>query len=176
MVTVISGTNRKNNRTLIFAKRYSEILTSKGVEVRLLSLEILNNISLTEIYDYYSPRIDQIVQDYIRPAKAIVVLVPEYNAGIPGVLKLLIDAVKPSEFVEKRIALVGISSGRSGNIRGIDQLTNIFHYIGADVLPYKLPLARIDELLSENKEEIIDKSTIEALGIQAEKLIKSSIG
>lgn len=70
----------------------------------------------------------------------------------------------------KKVALVGVSSGRSGNIRGIDHLTNIFHYLNLEVLPYKLPISRTNELVNENR-EIIDEGTIKAFNHQIDKLL-----
>ena len=45
------------------------------------------------------------------------------------------------------IALVGISAGRSGNIRGMDHLTGVFHYLGAEVLSSKIDIANLHSVL-----------------------------
>ncbi|MDQ3191584.1 MAG: NAD(P)H-dependent oxidoreductase [Bacteroidota bacterium] len=172
MITIISATNRPGNSTKIFAEKFFQLLMEKGVEAQLFSLEqIPDDFNLKNIYDYHHPGIYQLVEKYIIPAQKIIVLAPEYNGGIPGVLKVFIDAVQPSIFAGKTAALVGISSGRSGNIRGIDQLTSIFHYINMNVLPFKLPISRIEELLNE-KREMVDEFTIKAMNLLIEKLIE----
>jgi NAD(P)H-dependent FMN reductase len=73
-------------------------------------------------------------------------VVPEYNGSFPGVLKVFIDACKfPDSFFGKKAALVGLSSGKYGNIRGIDHLTGICHYINLHVLPMRLHIPAIDK-------------------------------
>jgi chromate reductase, NAD(P)H dehydrogenase (quinone) len=171
MVTVITATNRPNNTTQLFAEKYIELLEARGVDARHLSMEALPaSFGLSNIYDYHHPEFFKLLEQFIIPADTLVVLIPEYNAGIPGVFKVFLDAVKPSLLSGKRAALVGISSGRSGNIRGIDNLTNIFHYLNLDVLPYKLPISRVNELLDEKK-RIMDESTIKAMNHQIDKLL-----
>ncbi|HET6244375.1 MAG: NAD(P)H-dependent oxidoreductase [Bacteroidetes bacterium] len=163
MITIISATNRPGNSTKIFADKFFQLIKQRGVEAQMFSLEeIPDDFGLKNIYDYNHPGLSRLVEKYIIPANKLLVVVPEYNAGIPGVLKVFIDAVKPEFFAGKTAALVGISSGRSGNIRGIDQLTNIFHYINMQVLPYKLPISRIEELLNE-KRELVDEFTIKGM-------------
>ena len=81
------------------------------------------------------------------PAKKLVVFVPEYNGSFPGILKSFIDCIEPKHFKEMVIALVGISAGRSGNIRGMDHLTGVFHYLGAEVLSSKIDIANLHSVL-----------------------------
>ena len=172
MVTIISGTNRPGNSTKIFADKYFELIKERGVEVQLFSLEELpDDFGLKNIYDYHHAGFYNLVKKYIIPADKLLVLIPEYNSSIPGVFKVFIDAVKPELFAGKIAALVGISSGRSGNIRGIDQLTSIFHYLNMEVLPYKLPISRIEELLNE-KRELLDEPTLRTIRYQIDKLLK----
>lgn len=172
MITIISATNRPGNSTKIFAEKFLQLMTERGVEAQLFSLEeIPDDFGLKNIYDYHHAGLYNLVQKYILPANKLVVLVPEYNGGIPGVFKVFIDAVKPDLFAGKTAALVGVSSGRSGNIRGIDQLTSIFHYINMHVLPYKLPISSIEALLNEKK-ELVDEFTIRAMNHLADKLLE----
>jgi NAD(P)H-dependent FMN reductase len=48
---------------------------------------------------------------------------------VPGSLKLFIDACSVREYKQnfkgKKAALVGIASGRAGNLRGMDHLTGV---------------------------------------------------
>jgi chromate reductase, NAD(P)H dehydrogenase (quinone) len=172
MVTIISATNRPGNRTQIFAEKYFELVKEQGEEAKLFTLEMLpDSFTLKNIYDYHHPDLYKIIEEYIIPADKLIVLIPEYNAGIPGVFKVFIDAVRPDIMAGKKAALAGVSSGRSGNLRGIDQLTSIFHYIHMDVLPFKVPLSRIDEILDDNR-QIKDQLTIETMKLQVAKLLQ----
>lgn len=172
MITVISATNRPNNNTIRFAKKYLELLKYRKVESQLFSLgEISGSFTLNDIYSYHHPGLQLLINKYLLPVDKLVVVVPEYNGGIPGVLKVFIDAVKPELFQNKKVALVGISSGRSGNLRGLDQLTNIFNYLNSEVLSYKVPVSNALSLFNDSG-AIIDESTINAFELQIEKFLK----
>ena len=75
---------------------------------------------------------------------------PEYNGGIPGMLKLFLDAISvrayKATFHGKKACLTGISTGRAGNLRGLDQLTNILNYLQVIVHPNKVPISSISRL------------------------------
>ena len=45
--------------------------------------------------------------------------------------------------------LVGVATGRSGNLRGLDHMTNMCHYMKMNVYPLKLPLSSIHIELTE---------------------------
>lgn len=172
MITVISATNRPHNNTIRFAKKYLELLKYRRVESQLFSLdEIPDSFTLKDIYSYYHPGLQLLINKHILSADKLVVVVPEYNGGIPGVLKVFIDAVKPELFQDKKVALVGISSGRSGNLRGLDQLTNIFNYLNSEVLSYKVPVSNALSLFNDSG-AIIDEGTINAFELQIEKFLK----
>lgn len=172
MVTVISGTNRPNNITRVFAKAYSDVLSSKGEEVRLLSLEELpTSFKVSNIFDFDNNGLQAIVETFIRPVEKIVVVVPEYNGSFPGIMKLFIDGIHPRFFKHKKILLVGISSGRAGNLRGLDHLTGIFHYMHAEVYSVKNAIAHVDNLLNENL-QLTDEKTLKFIEGHVEKFLE----
>ena len=92
------------------------------------------------------------IDNFLRSVEKIIVVVPEYNGSIPGYFKLFIDAIHPEFWAEKKAALVGISAGRSGNMRGIDHLTSIFNYLQVEVLSYKINIPSVRNLLDSGIE------------------------
>lgn len=172
MVTVISATNRAESNTGIVAKFYLELLKNKGQDVLFLSLEDLpvdfafNN----NIFGKKNKVFSGIVDKYLAGSSKLVIVAPEYNGSIPGVLKLFIDGIEAKIFEGKKAALVGVASGRSGNVRGMDHLTNILNYLEVQVLPFKVPVSGILDIISEGK--IKDEVTKRTLEKQVEKLIK----
>ncbi len=170
MITIINATNRPNNNTKIFSKMYLEMLENKGVEAKLFSFEDLPQVvDLLELYNPYKNLFKQIVDKYILSSDKLVFVIPEYNGTYPGILKLFIDGCNPEIFKNKRIAMVGVSTGRAGNNRGMDDLTNVFHYLGAHILPYKLPISSILKIIDNNR--CSDESTIVAINKQIDLLI-----
>jgi chromate reductase len=78
------------------------------------------------------------LKDAIRAADAILIATPEYNRGIPGVLKNAIDwASRPplaSPLARKPVAIMGASTGLGGTRRAQEQLRSALEFPGALVL------------------------------------------
>ncbi|MEM6700575.1 MAG: NAD(P)H-dependent oxidoreductase [Bacteroidota bacterium] len=177
MITVISGTNNKGNKTNVFAQHIFDLLKSKtSSEVKFLDLEhIAHDYFYPEMYKKQAPSITKIQDEYIIPAEKFYVISPEYNGGISGALKLFLDACsirayQPS-FKDKKVALVGVASGRAGNLRGMDQLTGILNHVGMLVLPNKLPISSINSILND-KGEIVQASALKAIEQQVEAFLE----
>jgi chromate reductase len=163
MITIISATNRPNSSTLKVAKQYAQLLEKQGVNSKIFSLEALPaDFIFSDLYGKRSEKFQQLLDEFIIPAQKFVIIIPEYNGSFPGILKTFIDAIHPDINRGKKVTLLGISSGRAGNLRGIDQLTSILHYLGLHVHPNKQPISGIAALLSEDG-VIKDPTTITAL-------------
>jgi chromate reductase, NAD(P)H dehydrogenase (quinone) len=74
----------------------------------------------------------------IRDADALLIATPEYNRGVPGVLKNAVDwASRPplaSPLTGKPIAIMGASTGRGGTARAQEQLRAALEFSRANVL------------------------------------------
>ncbi len=170
MITVISGTNRKDSECLQFARLYQKLLQEgPEEEVKLLALESLpHDWFHPEMYHSggQSASLSRIQDEYILPAGKMAMILPEYNGSFPGAIKLFIDACSVRRYADnfkgKKIGLLGIASGRAGNLRGMEHMTGIMHYLGALVMPDKLPISRIEELMNE-KGAITDEATLSTL-------------
>lgn len=139
MTTIIAGTNRENSYTLRLAKIYQKLFLEQEIEAEILSLTSLPPAFIsTDLYGKRSSEF-QVIQDRVSATTKFVFIAPEYNGSFPGILKTFMDACAyPSSFYDKRAALVGLSDGKYGNIRGIDHLTGICHYMGLHVLPLRI--------------------------------------
>ncbi len=169
MVTVICGTNRENSNSGVIAKFIHEYLSNSDVLSSYLSLEDFSGDFISgKMYDsnFVNEGLVGIQEKYIFPNNKWLIVAPEYNGSIPGILKLFIDAISvrkyASNFAGKKVGFIGVASGRGGNLRGMDEMTNFFHYLKVEVFPEKLPLSLIDShlkngnLKEETKELITD--------------------
>lgn len=139
MILVISGTHRKDSRTLQVAHHYNKMLQDAKQDVHLLSLMNLNVLDRNE-------KFLQVERELLIPAEKIIFVMPEYNGSFPGVLKALMDNSDIRKcFWHKKAMLVGLADGRGGNLRGIEHMTNILHYLRMNVFYNKLPLSRIND-------------------------------
>ncbi|TSD63508.1 NAD(P)H-dependent oxidoreductase [Inquilinus sp. KBS0705] len=144
MVTIIASTNRPGSSTLKVAQYYQNRMAQKGQQSTLLSLAGLPpNLIQTDLYGKRSPEFEKI-QELITATQKFIFIIPEYNGSFPGVLKVFIDACSfPESFYDKKAALVGISSGKYGNIRGIDHFTGVCHYLHLNVMALKIHIPNI---------------------------------
>ena len=151
MITVISTTNRINSNSLKIARFYRDALMEKDVPCKLLALENLSpSFIQEELYGERSEAFETLLDEYIRQSGRLIMVVPEYNGGFPGILKTFIDAVPPSDLYGKKVALAGVSAGRTGCQIGMAHLTDILHYLRMEVLSNRPKLSEIDSLLDEN--------------------------
>lgn len=154
MITIISGTNRKDSKSISIAEIYKEILKNLEVESEIMDLrELPESFLFSALYenvgknDDFNPFIEK-----IRKSEKFVFIVPEYNASFPGVLKAFIDGLSyPSPFMNKKGAVVGISSGTMAGALALSHLTDILNYLGMHVLASKPRLPRIESLLTDGK-------------------------
>lgn len=158
MITIISGTNRDNNQSIKVAKHYGKLLKEKNIEYKLLDLSTLpKDFIFSALYGVKNDDFENILQEYIYNSSKLVIVTPEYNGSYPGIVKAFIDGWNPKETPEKKAALVGVASGRQGNARGMDHLTNVLNYLQINVIPVKVPIGTIYGYLNENGEFTSDE-------------------
>ncbi|TDW96016.1 NAD(P)H-dependent FMN reductase [Dinghuibacter silviterrae] len=164
LYTVISGTNRKASNTQKIAEVYLELLKEKGIEAQLLSLVGLNTLERT-------PELESVEKKYLIPAGKFIFIVPEYNGSFPGVLKALMDNSDIQKaWWGKKALLTGVSTGRAGNLRGMEHLTGVLHYLKVSVYYDKLPISVVDRLLDQEG-KLTDPATLTVVGKQLDEFI-----
>ena len=145
MITIISATNRKDSNTLKVAKEYERLIREKGREVLLLNLESLPvSVMSAAIYEEDDVDFSAIQEQYLFPADKFIFFFFLYNGSMPGVLKMMIDVADVERaFYGKKALMVGIATGRAGNLRGMDHLTGVLNHMKMSVHYNKLPISRV---------------------------------
>jgi NAD(P)H-dependent FMN reductase len=150
VLTLIVGTNRPGSNTRKVAKNVEAIYAEVSVPLKVLDLaqlppEIFSPSSYGAKPASFAPFADAVLQ-----AEGLIVVTPEYNGGVPGVLKYFIDMLKFPESFEKRpVCFVGLGAGMWGALRPVEQLQMIFGYRNAFLYPERVFLPGIGELLNE---------------------------
>lgn len=172
MITIIASTSRPGSATLKVANYYQKRLAEMGAEANVLSLmDLPPNLIQTDLYGKRSEAFARILETVNRSDKFIFII-PEYNGSYPGVLKVFIDACDfPESFYEKKAALVGVSSGKYGNIRGIDHFTGVCHYLNLHVMALKLHIANIKTEIDADG-NLFKEDTVKFTDEQMKKFIK----
>jgi len=166
MITIISATNRPNSRTELIATNVFELIGKfTDEEVNLIKLSDIDPAFVhPKMYnpDFQHPDLAKLQDAQLIPADKWIVISPEYNGSYSGMGKLFIDAIsirhKNETFGGKKLGLIGVASGRAGNLRGLDHLTTSLNYMGMLVFPERLPLSQIMNYIDDGKltKEIIE--------------------
>ncbi|HBH05217.1 MAG TPA: NADPH-dependent FMN reductase [Flavobacteriales bacterium] len=172
MISVISGTNRPHNTTLKIAQHYFNVLKKRDQEVSLLSiLDLPHDFAFNnDVYGERNADFSKTIREHIVPAEKLVIVSPEYNGSFPGVLKSFIDGIWPENLKGKKAALVGVASGRAGNLRGMEHMTGILHYLSVHVLPMKLAISKVDKIINDEG-ELTDEKVLGFIERQVDALI-----
>ena len=141
MYTIISGTNRIDSHTEKVAKVYQILLKNKDIDAPIFTLRNIDLINKKEEF------IEQ-EKEILIPTTKFLFIIPEYNGSYPGILKMMIDHSdirKTWHF--KKALLTGVASGRAGNLRGMDHLSDTLHYLKMNVFYNKLPISSIHQVM-----------------------------
>ena len=148
MISLIVGTNRPGSNTRKFAAHFEEFYAELKVPLHVLDLaqlppEIFSPASYAEKPKSFHPFADAILQ-----SDGLHVVTPEYNGGMPGVLKYFIDMLKfPESFERRPVCFTGVAAGIWGALRPVEQLQAIFGYRNAYLYPERVFLPQINNLL-----------------------------
>ena len=169
MTTIICATNRKKARSRIVHKKLVELYQSAqpGEEVHTLDLLDVNFTLHSEQYksSRQSEELGELQDQVLIPSDRLIFVIPEYNGSFAGIAKYFLDAISIRKYKEtfkgKKALLVGCAEGRAGNLRGLDQFSQILMHMGVYVYPKKLPISKVDKLIEGG--ELTDEKTIQAL-------------
>jgi NAD(P)H-dependent FMN reductase len=154
-----------DSNTRKVAHQYQDTLSEKNILSEILTLEGMD-------LSAHTPQFYLMEKEKLLPAKKVIFVVPEYNGSFPGVLKTMLDLSDYKKtWIWKKALLVGIATGRSGNVRGLEHLTSILNYMKVFVHPNKLPISSVHKLLN-GKASIDDEETRKAINTQIDEFIK----
>ena len=151
MIILIIGTNRPGSNTRKVASHVEAMYAELKVPLRVLDLaqlppEIFSPSSYGEKPKSFHPFAEAVLQ-----ADGLHVVTPEYNGGMPGILKYFIDMLKfPESFDRRPVCLTGVAAGIWGALRPVEQLQAIFGYRNAYLYPERVFLAQIHNLLDDS--------------------------
>jgi chromate reductase len=172
MITIVVGTNRPGSNSRKIAAELETIYAGLKVPLRVLDLaqlpqEIFSPASYGEKPKSFQPFADAVLQ-----SSGLHVVTPEYNGGIPGVLKYFIDMLKfPESFERRPVCFTGVAAGIWGALRPVEQLQAIFGYRNAHIFPERVFLPTINNVLDGNG-RIKDAELLGRLKKQAEGFVE----
>lgn len=131
-IAVFVGSLRKESINKQLAHNL-EKLTPEGVEFEYINLEqpLLNQDLEKDL-----PESVKTMKTIVESADGVLFVMPEYNRGIPGVLKNAIDwATRPNNsFKGKPVAIAGATNGALGTAVAQSTLRHIVGYLGMHLM------------------------------------------
>lgn len=164
MITIISGSSRQDNNTKKVALEYQRLLKQKNIEASVLALD---DTPMTE----RNAAFIKIEKELLEAAERFIIIMPEYNGSYPGILKLMIDNTVVSKvWWYKKVLLTGVSTGRAGNLRGMEHLSGSLLHMKMLVHYNRLPISLVDKLMNEHG-QFSDEPTLKAVNTQINEFL-----
>jgi chromate reductase, NAD(P)H dehydrogenase (quinone) len=174
----IAGSLREGsyNRALLRAARE---LLPEGVELEEFDLRSLPFYD-GDVEAAGDPAPVVALKEAIRGADAVLIATPEYNRGVPGVLKNAVDwASRPalaSPLTAKPVAIMGASTGRGGTARAQEQLRAALEFSRATVLEQPEVLVPEAFMRFDEHGELVDPGIRAELGELLDTLVRITGG
>jgi NAD(P)H-dependent FMN reductase len=125
-IPVILGTSRKGRASENVANFvFSEVKKREGVETELIDIRNLN----LPMDDAGEAIKDPQFSATVERADGLILVVPEYNHGYPGLLKHALDS-NLKEYIHKAVGVCGVSAGGFGGTRVIENLLPVLRELG----------------------------------------------
>ncbi|HTI98713.1 MAG TPA: NADPH-dependent FMN reductase [Dongiaceae bacterium] len=148
MIVIISGTNRPGSNTRKVTTHVAAIYQKLGVATQVLDLAELPPELFAPTAYAEKPAGFKKFTDAILASDGVVIVTPEYNGGIPGILKYFIDMLPfPESFEQRPVCFTGLAMGIWGALRPVEQLQAIFGYRNAFIYPERVFMPGIGKLL-----------------------------
>ncbi|HEX6183221.1 MAG TPA: NADPH-dependent FMN reductase [Pyrinomonadaceae bacterium] len=125
-IPVVLGTVRQGRMSEHVARFvHGELTKRAGVESELVDVRELN----VSTSDEGGGAKDERFTATVARADALVLVVPEYNHGYPGLLKHALDT-NLKEYIHKAVGVCGVSAGPFGGTRVIENLLPVLRELG----------------------------------------------
>ncbi|GAB5409877.1 MAG: hypothetical protein BalsKO_22420 [Balneolaceae bacterium] len=164
---IISSTDRPNSKSLEVSHYVKSIYEKVDVFPDIISLE---DFPLSDVVG--GPYGDKIpsIQNFREPilsADALLFVIPEYNGGFPGVLKMFIDYLPfPGAFEKIPMAFIGVAAGAFGGLRSVEQFQMVANYRNAVQFPERVFINRVNSefdpkkgLKNEFQQQLLENQT-----------------
>lgn len=148
-IHILASTDRPNSNALKVAE-YSESLLSEFSEVKTFSLQ---DFPLQDVVGgMYGEDIESVNEfnEAFLDADGFLFVVPEYNGGFPGILKMFIDYLPfPKALDKKPVSFIGEAAGSFGALRPVEHLQQILVYRKALVYPERMFISGVNDKFDE---------------------------
>lgn len=152
-IAVLTGTTRPKNQSTHAAKFVYEV----GKTIEKIEVKYVDPAEFTFPYDGNDEENkDPKYTEITAWADGFFIITPEYNHGIPGSLKRMLDS-ELKNYKHKPVAFGSVSAGPWGGIRAIENLLMIVRELGMIPCSVDIPFPSVQEIFDENG-KLIDRN------------------
>lgn len=144
-IHILSSTDRPDSNALKVSTYAKEFLEGKA-NVELFSLKDFPYADV--VGGRYGEDIDSVSKfnDAFLDTDGFLFVVPEYNGGFPGVLKLFIDYLPfPDAMYKMPVSFIGEAAGSFGALRPVEHLQQILSYRKALIYSERMFISGVNE-------------------------------
>ena len=154
-IPVILGTARKGRRSENAARFvFEETKKRAGVETEFVDICKIP----MRLDDAGEQMKDPAFSDLVRRADGLILVVPEYNHGYPGLLKHALD-MNLEEYIHKAVGICGVSAGPFGGARVIEALLPVMRELGLVAIFNDVNFGHAAKIFGENG-KLLDESFV----------------
>jgi len=165
-IPLILGTPRKGRASENVARFVlGELAKREGVETEFIDVRELGLATDDAGEDIKNAEFSS----KMSRADALVIVVPEYNHGYPGLLKHALDT-NLKEYIHKAVGLCGVSAGGFGGTRVVENLLPVLRELGLVTIFWDGNFSGAQKLFDESG-KILDESYVRRI----DKFIKELI-
>jgi NAD(P)H-dependent FMN reductase len=145
-IPVILGTARKGRMSEAAARLVlAQIEKREGIDTELIDIATLP----IPTGDAGEAIKDPGFSATVERADALVLVVPEYNHGYPGLLKHVLDT-NLKEYIHKAVGICGVSAGGFGGARVIENLLPVMRELGLVTIFWDVNFSSVQNVFDEN--------------------------
>lgn len=144
-IPILEGTTRQKRKSIFAANLIYQI----GNEIDEIRTQLVDPQDFNFPFDgndeeNKDPRYTKITEE----ADGFFIVIPEYNHGYPGSLKIMLDS-ELKNYIHKPAAFAGVSNGIWGGVRAIEALINTVREMGMVATFTDVQFPKINEIFDE---------------------------
>lgn len=144
-IPLILGTARQGRQSEHAARFVFEQTKKRaGVETEFIDVRTLP----MRLDDAGEQMKDPAFSSTIERCDGLILVVPEYNHGYPGLLKHALD-MNLKEYIHKAVGICGVSAGPFGGARVIEQLAPVMRELGLVIIFEDVNFGTVQKLFDE---------------------------
>ncbi len=174
MKQIIVGTHRPDSNSKKVALFVQKLYEEKGEKVGIIDLA---QIDIEQSHGGHFggkaplPAKLKAAIDTIATSEGLILIIPEYNGSMPGVLKSFIDYWKyPESFEGRPVAFIGLG-GMWGGLRPVEHMMQVMSYRNAYLFPIRVFMQNVWKIVTAEG-NIEDTNVVTLLKQQVEDFQK----